>query len=83
MSRKNFKTSFDSLLGDAVTYTKPKRNTPQSEVRATFIIREVYQEKLKSVAYYDRKKIKDVLDEALSNYFEAYEKKNGAIKSPK
>lgn len=83
MSRKSFKTSFDSLLGEGVTDTKPKKNRQPNEVRATFIIREMHQEKLKLVAYYDRKKIKDVLDEALSNYFESYEKKNGTIQPPK
>lgn len=81
MSKKNFKTAFDSLLGEnePKTQEKPSRN----DVRATFIIKADHQEKLKSVAYIERKMIKDVLDEALSNYFESYEKNNGPIQHPK
>ncbi len=36
--------------------------------RATFILRKDYLEKLKSLSYWERKKIKDVVDEALTSY---------------
>jgi hypothetical protein len=37
-------------------------------IRATFILRKDYLEKLKALAYWERKRIKEVIDEALSLY---------------
>ena len=37
--------------------------------RSTFIVRDEYLEKIKALAYWDRKKNKDILDEALTEYF--------------
>jgi uncharacterized protein YnzC (UPF0291/DUF896 family) len=36
--------------------------------RATFVLRKDYLSKLKAVSYWDRKKIKEVIDEALGTY---------------
>ena len=36
--------------------------------RATFILREDYLEKIKSLAYWKRRNIKEVMDEALEGY---------------
>jgi hypothetical protein len=36
--------------------------------RATFVLRKDYLSKLKAVSYWDRKKIKEVIDEALGGY---------------
>jgi len=36
--------------------------------RATFILRKDHLEKIKSVSYWERKKIKEVIDEALTLY---------------
>jgi hypothetical protein len=36
--------------------------------RATFILREDYLEKIKSLAYWKRKNIKEVMDEVLEKY---------------
>ena len=36
--------------------------------RATFILNKNHLEKLKALAYWERKTIKDVIDEALGNY---------------
>jgi len=36
--------------------------------RNTFILRKVYMEKMKALAYWERKKIKNVVDEALGSY---------------
>jgi hypothetical protein len=38
--------------------------------RATFILRKHHLEKLKALAYWERKTIKEVIDEALCNYLE-------------
>ena len=37
-------------------------------IRATFILRKDYLEKLKALAYWERKRIKEVIDEALGLY---------------
>ena len=36
--------------------------------RATFILRKDHVEKVKALAYWDRKKVKEVIDEALGAY---------------
>jgi hypothetical protein len=36
--------------------------------RATFILRKDHLEKVKALAYWDRKKVKEVMDEALGDY---------------
>lgn len=36
--------------------------------RATFVLRKDYLEKLKAVSYWDRKKMKEVVDDALGAY---------------
>jgi hypothetical protein len=45
-------------------------------IRATFIVREDFLEKIKAVSYWERKDIKQVIDEALAGYL-----KNKKIKS--
>lgn len=42
--------------------------------RATFILREEYVEKLKAIAYWERTTIKEIMDNALSTYFENQKK---------
>ncbi len=37
-------------------------------IRATFILRKDHLEKVKSISYWERKKIKEVVDEALKLY---------------
>ena len=78
---KNFKTSFDSLLGEGKS--KIKKKLEDKEIRATFIVNKHNIEKLKAIAYWERNKIKNILNQALSNYIELYEKENGEIKLPK
>jgi hypothetical protein len=94
MSKKSFTGGLNSLLGDQPE--TPKRGRPQTstreitkssqegtkenETRATFIVKEELLEKLKSVAYWDRKLIKEVVETALEEYLSRYEKKNGEIK---
>jgi len=94
MSKKNFTGGLNSLLGDQperpkrgrpVTQTKKitkssQEGTKENETRATFIINEELLEKLKAIAYWDRKLIKEVVDTALQDRVDKYEKKNGDIK---
>ena len=93
MSKKNFTGGLNSLLGDN---DKPKRGRPKTstreitkssqegtkekETRATFIVNEELLEKLKAIAYWNRKLIKEVVDTALQEAVAKYEKKNGDIK---
>lgn len=95
MSKKNFTGGLSSLLGDQPE--KPKRGRPQTvfkeitkssqegtkenETRATFIVGEGLLDKLKAIAYWDRKLIKEVINSALQEAVDRYEKKNGAINS--
>ena len=94
MSKKNFTGGLNSLLGDQpdkpkrgrpVTQTKEitkssQEGTKENETRATFIINEELLDKLKAMAYWDRKLIKEVVETALQDIVVKYEKKNGAIK---
>lgn len=94
MSKKNFTGGLNSLLGDQpekpkrgrpVTQTKEitkssQEGTKDKETRATFIVNEDLLEKLKAIAYWDRKLIKEVVDTALQDIVAKYEKKNGDIK---
>ena len=94
MSKKNFTGGLNSLLGDKLE--KPKRGRPvtqtkeitkssqegtkKNETRATFIINEELLDKIKAIAYWERILIKDVINSALQDAVDKYEKKSGAIK---
>jgi hypothetical protein len=45
-----------------------QRGLRRGWTRATFILREDYLEKLKALAYWERKKVKEVIGEALAGY---------------
>ncbi|MCD8406246.1 hypothetical protein [Tenacibaculum finnmarkense] len=92
MSKKNFTGGLNSLLGDSEkrkvgrpkTSTKEitkssQKGTKEKETRATFIVNEDLLEKLKAIAYWDRKLIKDIVNNALKETIDKYEKKNGNI----
>jgi hypothetical protein len=81
MTKKSFKTSFNLLLDE--DRSKIKKKSDSKEIRATFIVKEDNIEKLKAIAYWERDKIKNILNEALSKYIELYEKEKGIIKLPK
>jgi hypothetical protein len=94
MSKKNFTGGLSSLLGDQpdqpkrgrpATQTKEvtkssQEGTKENETRATFIVNEALLDKLKAIAYWDRVLIKDVVNTALAEAVERYEKKNGQLK---
>ena len=94
MSKKNFKGGINTLLGDT-SEQNPKNlsssiadelnnNSIESklvvETRATFIVNEEILEKLKAIAYWERLKIKEVVNEALLEAVKQYEEKNGVVK---
>lgn len=94
MSKKDFKGGLSSLLGDKpekpkkgrpVTQTKEvikssEEGTKVGETRATFILNKDLLEKLKAMAYWDRVLIKEVIDKALQEAVNKYEKTSGSIK---
>lgn len=82
MAKKNFTGGLNSLLGDTqpektkappeprgkdITKTT-QEGTYKGEIRATFIVNEGKLETLKALAYWERKKIKELLDEAITLY---------------
>jgi len=89
MAKKNFKGGFDSLLGNnkqeneikTKSNEKSVKKIDEEEVRATFIIDKNLLNNLKSIAYWDRLLIKDVLNQALNDYIDKYEINVGEIKS--
>lgn len=94
MAKKSFSRGLDSLLGENTTTDEPavykvekkeitktsQIGTKEKETRATFIVNEDLLEKMKSVAYWDRVLIKDIVNSAFEDYISRYEKKNGEIK---
>jgi hypothetical protein len=85
MSKKNFSGGLNSLLGESqnkpkvgrpTTQTKvitksSQQGTKENETRATFIVKEELLDKVKDIAYWDRKLIKDVINSALEDYIKA------------
>ena len=57
-----------------------EEGTLQGEMRATFILKKEMISKVKAIAYWERAKIKDVIDTALTDFINKYEKENGEIK---
>ena len=85
MSKKNFKTSFDDLLGggDNKSSGIDLKKVLHKETKSTFVIRCDHLDKLRAISYMERKMIKNVLEDALSVYIEKYEKENGEMILPK
>ena len=57
-----------------------ERGTLENETRATFIVNKDLLGQVKSLAYWERLKIKEVVNQALSEHIKRYEKKQGALK---
>jgi hypothetical protein len=97
MTKKTFSGGLSSLLGEAKKKTTDGRGRPKTqtkvitktsqigtkegEVRATFIISETALDKLKALAYWERKLLKDVVGTALEEAIVKHEKKHGNIKA--
>lgn len=89
-TKKSFAGGLSSLLGeqpeknkggqsDGATKTS-QDNTKENEIRATFIVNEQLLEKMKSIAYWDRVMIKEVINTALEEAASRYEQEHGPIK---
>jgi len=83
MSKKNSLLA-KSKRGRPVTQTKEltkssQEGTKAHEIRATFIINQELLDKIKAIAHWDKKLIKEVVDTALQESVSKYEKKHGEI----
>ncbi|MCX7705717.1 MAG: hypothetical protein N2115_05615 [bacterium] len=69
-SRKQKESEFVHRRNDLQKKEIPKTKLGLKEgwIRATFIVREEHLEKIKALSYWERKDIKNVVDEALSQY---------------
>ncbi len=47
-----------------------QKGLPEGWTRATFILREAHLEDLKDLAYWDRRKLKDILDDVITGYIQ-------------
>jgi len=75
MSKKGFITGLDHLLEgsnsekEEAKLDKQTKDNEEKEIRATFIITEGRINIVKALAYWQRKQIKQVLQESLDLYF--------------
>lgn len=60
-----------------------EEGTREGELRYTFILRKDLVDKVKGLAYFEDLRYGDVVNSALEEYIEKYEKKNGKIRLPK
>ena len=79
MSKKKVTSGLDSILGQPKPIEK-EEITKEKDFRATIVVNEEIWEKIKAVAYWDRKKMKDLTDFIMLDFITKYEKKNGEIK---
>lgn len=98
MPKKLLAEGIDSLIGGGQgTYRKPGRpqtatrvptkttqeGLKENEDRATFIVNLDLLDKVKAIAYWNRTMIKEVVNEAFTQYVEKYEAENGPLPTPK
>lgn len=84
MAKKSFKNGINEILGilEEKEITKISNNEKIYEPRTNVVIKSIHLDKLKSVAYWERKTLKTIIDDALSMYIKNYEETNGEIKNP-
>jgi primosomal protein N' len=79
MAGKNFKTGIDGLL-QASTSEKKESDKEKNKtvkkikkgIKATYYYDAIQLDKIKAIAYYDRKPIGKVIEEALEAYIQSY-----------
>jgi len=83
MAKKNFKSGFDSLLGSSGEKEDKNKESVVGEVVASFMVQKDHLEKIKFIAYWERMKIKDVIQSSMKLFIAEYEKSNGPIDEEK
>lgn len=79
MSKKDFKTGLNTLIGDTSTPEPATFTSEPKEERATFILPANLHDELKAIAYWERLKLKEVVKEALTAYVEKYKIEKGDL----
>lgn len=64
------KPSKASTLNKPSKQDKPDKPSNQGMIRKTFIIKPEYHEKIKALAYWERREITEIMDEILDSYFQ-------------
>lgn len=89
MSKKDFKQGMDALLGESnKVEEKPevvkeiREERKEKDVLTTLLVKPTALNKMRFIAYWERKKIKNVVMEAFNAYIDKYESKHGVIKTP-
>ena len=89
MSKKDFKQGMDALLGESnKVEEKPEVVKEISEVKkekdvlTTLLVKPTALNKMRFIAYWERKKIKQVVMESFNEYIAKYESTHGVIKTP-
>ena len=67
---RNVSYELEGVSEVVAIFKTPQEGLPEGWTRATFILRKDHLNKLKALAYWKRKKIKEVIDEALASYLE-------------
>jgi N-methylhydantoinase A/oxoprolinase/acetone carboxylase beta subunit len=86
MSKKSFKKGFDALLEIDLPEDDIRHNIKSpakpSESRSTFIVEDRILENIKAISYWERAKIKTIVNKALHQYIEEYVAQKGPIQLP-
>lgn len=70
----------EHTAADIPAIKSTQQGTRAGEARATFIVNEATHEKIKAIAYWERLQIKEVIDQALSDYVNQYEQQRGMVR---
>lgn len=57
-----------------------KKGLKFDEIRMTIITNEIYLNKIKAIAYWDRLQTKDLINQALEDFVRKYERENNVLK---
>lgn len=71
LQNENRAAGLDSItsIGARAAGKSSQKGLQEGWSRATFILKKEYIEKLKALSYWERTTIKEIVDDALSNYF--------------
>ncbi len=69
-----------SSTKDHTSAPSAERGTAAGYMRKSYLVNIDTANKMDSIAYWDRKTIKETVEEAMSHYVGAWEKKNGPVK---
>jgi hypothetical protein len=90
MVNNNFSDVLESLIPSKGIRNKPirkiqkitkrsQKELPSNEIQETIKLRTDALEKLKTIAFWDQRKVHDIIQDAVVQYLAAYEKLNGPI----